>query len=1347
MFSKKGLALIGLIASVSAIAVLNVGTEHARARKKCVSNKPMGYSKKNTWQETILHSKRNLAELFKTTKYAKTLHFGQWHISPIYRNANFASKFAPEAGKLNFEAVDKGKKVWRKVGYKDETVNKLSMPGRSTVYLSRKIKATKPITKKFYFGSDDGLEIFVNGKTVLKNDVGRGVAPNQDSKEISLKKGENTLIFKVYNIGGGAGFYFSEYPRPGMDKQAMMEVALWNQLKKDFATEQDAQQISWERADNIWTWNNIKSYKNLANAYASKIRGKCAARARKLADNVKDEATLQALRDYYYRVRLAQAVAADLKRVNFTALKDAIADLKAQYGDKYPNGDKYLAVVKKIAPNRAKILKALENADQSAIKQAVEVMTVRRKALLENPAINFDKVLVLKQAGRNRFLQNNWKGNCGLPRSGHNSSIETLDLKNLKLETLYKPSKPNIILDVDLEFDADKMLFSSIGKDNRWHIFEVSADGKKVRQVTKSDKTPIENYDPVYLPSGKIIFASTRCFAGVPCVSGGDKVANTFLMNADGTGVRQLTFEQDHNWNPTVMPESGKVMYTRWEYTDTAHYFTRILMTMNPDGRNQTAYYGSNSYWPNSMFYTRPIPGKGTKFVSIISGHHGTARSGRLIVFDVEKGRHEADGVVQEIPYRGKKVKPEIKDKLVDGVWPQFLNPYPINEKYYLVACKLSPRHKWAIYLVDTFNNMLKLKELPNANLIEPIPFRKTKRPPILADRVDTSKKDATAYIVDIYKGPGLKNIPRGKVKKLRLFAWHYAYSKMGGHNFVAIEGGWEPKRILGTVPVEKDGSAHFKIPANTPIAIQPLDENGRALQIMRSWLVAMPGERLSCIGCHESQSEASITPKTIALMRLPSDITPWKGPVRGVSFVRDIQPVLDKYCVSCHNGVRKDVPNFKDTSRKRNWNQSYIALHPYVRRPGPESDYHLLNPMEYHASTSELVQMLKKGHHGVKLDKDAWNRLYTWIDLNVPCFGTWDETYRGKRTKNNPALKYRAEMLAKYAGIDKSNDPEKIVTKRPKVDQVMPNQEPEKPERLTMKNWPLTADQAKAAQKALGKVEQTFDLGNGVKLKMIKIPAGKFVMGDVDGFLDERKQAIVEIKKPFWIGQFEITNKQYNQFDPKHDSRFIDQQWKDHTLPGYPANRPNQPVIRVSWQDAMKFCEWLSKKTGKKFTLPTEAQWEYAARAGSDKPFWFGDLKTNYAKYANLADASLRKMAVTGVNPQPMRNPTFQHDFIPRDKNVNDGSMLGVEVGKYKPNPWGLYNMIGNVSEWTRSNYKAYPYNAADGRNNLSIKSQKVMRGGSWRDRAKWSRASVRKNYESYQKVFNGGFRVIMQN
>ena len=149
------------------------------------------------------------------------------------------------------------------------------------------------------------------------------------------------------------------------------------------------------------------------------------------------------------------------------------------------------------------------------------------------------------------------------------------------------------------------MLFSSIGTHGRWQIFEVRSDGTGLRQVTPGDEPDVDNYDPCYLPDGRIMFCSTRCFHGVPCVGGGNTVANLCRMNADGTEIRQLCFDQDHNWCPTVL-NNGRVLYARWEYSDSPHYFTRLLFHMNPDGTNQSEYYGSNSMWPNSIFYARP---------------------------------------------------------------------------------------------------------------------------------------------------------------------------------------------------------------------------------------------------------------------------------------------------------------------------------------------------------------------------------------------------------------------------------------------------------------------------------------------------------------------------------------------------------------------------------------------------------------------------------------------------------------------------------------------------------------------------------------------------------------------
>ena len=139
--------------------------------------------------------------------------------------------------------------------------------------------------------------------------------------------------------------------------------------------------------------------------------------------------------------------------------------------------------------------------------------------------------------------------------------------------------------------------------------------------------------------------------------------------------------------------------------------------------------------------------------------------------------------------------------------------------------------------------------------MFEPLPLRKTERPPVIPDKVKLAETNATVYMHDIYAGAGLQGVPRGTVKNLRVFQYEYSYRNQGGHYFVGMEGGWDVRRLIGTVPVEEDGSAMFHVPANTPVAVQPLDAEGKALQQMRSWFVGMPGEYVSCVGCHESQN------------------------------------------------------------------------------------------------------------------------------------------------------------------------------------------------------------------------------------------------------------------------------------------------------------------------------------------------------------------------------------------------------------------------------------------------------------------------------------------------------------
>ena len=1006
----------------------------------------------------------------------------------------------------------------------------------------------------------------------------------------------------------------------------------------------------------------------------------------------------------------------------------------------------------------------------------MESCRLQRRVALGNPLLDFERLLLVKRSvsSPRLGLPQNWQSNCVLPMSGFDDEIAVLSKPTTdgELSTLYRPKGPHFVGDVDLHFDGERMLFSSVGENQTWQVFEIGTDGSHLRQVTPA-LSDVHHYDACYLPDNAIIFSSTASMAAVPCVNGSTRVANFYRMEPDGA-IRQLCFDQEHNWCPTVL-ENGRVLYLRWEYTDTPHAHDRVLFSMNPDGTGQMEFYGSNSYWPNSLFYARPIPGHPSMFVGIVSGHHGVPRMGELVLFDIGYGRRESGGAVQRIPGDGKPVEsisdPRyqsslIQDNLVDPSWPKFLHPYPLSEKYFLTACQPTPKSLWGVYLADVFGNLTLIKELPGYALLEPLPLRPSPCPPVIPPKVDLNRKDAVVYLSDVYAGDGLKGVPRGTVKKLRLISYHYLFPGMGGpQGVVGMEGPWDIKRIVGTVPVEEDGSAVFRIPANTPIAVQPLDADGKALQLMRSWFTGMPGEVLSCVGCHESQSSTPPGQYSLASIRVPLEIEPWHGPPRGFNFEREVQPVLDKYCVGCHDGQLSpkrsmafdlrgleqitdytSVYHFggKDAGH---FSTSYVALHRFVRRPGLESDYHMLMPMEFHADTTQLVQLLAKGHHGVELDDEAWDRLITWIDLNAPYHGTWTEIAGAERV--TPLAKRRRELLKLYANLD--SDPESEAKTRPrlKIEPLVPKlPRPDSVEPVECPNWPFDGREAVRRQTAAGPRTKSIELAEGVTLDLIRIPAGDFVMGSAEGDADEQPQRSVRIDRSFWMARLEVTNEQFRQFDPSHDSRVESRFAMQFGVRGFYVNGPEQPVVRVSWQQAMAFCDWLSRETGERFSLPTEAQWEYACRAGTATPFYYGDRDADFSRFANLADTTLSEFVCHPYKKhrEPYAKPSKYDDWIPKDARFDDGGFLSEKGGGYEPNAWGLQDMHGNVAEWTRSAFRPYPYQADDGRNELAGPENRVVRGGSWRDRPARSASAFRLAYRPYQAVYNVGFRVVCE-
>jgi len=260
-----------------------------------------------------------------------------------------------------------------------------------------------------------------------------------------------------------------------------------------------------------------------------------------------------------------------------------------------------------------------------------------------------------------------------------------------------------------------------------------------------------------------------------------------------------------------------------------------------------------------------------------------------------------------------------------------------------------------------------------------------------------------------------------------------------------------------------------------------------------------------------------------------------------------------------------------------------------------------------------------------------------------------------------------------------------------------------------TLAGWPFTAEKATQLREACARklnLPATRQLKAGsLTIDMVLIPAGKYVLA----------ARIVSITEPFYLSAREISLAEFRQFDAGHDNRFFDRAGKDQSNRGHSLGNPAFPAIRVTWDRATAFCKWLSKANNVAASLPTDAQWEWAARAGSADAFWFGDLKADYAKRANFADKSLGR----GFTPYPL-------------DNRSDGAATLAATAANKPNAWGLHNIFGNAAEWTST---VCP---RDG-------SHRIVRGGSFIDLPKVSTAGSRMHYAHHQPLVNVGFRVAM--
>lgn len=1026
---------------------------------------------------------------------------------------------------------------------------------------------------------------------------------------------------------------------------------------------------------------------------------------------------------------------------DFEPLRRALNHFAESFSeDEYPDVETRLAELDRLEAES----KTIGTADGAA-KIAAKFAALQKAALLANPELDFDELLFIRRNPKNLGLPTNYEGNSSLAPTGYGNDLSVFNFRTGESSVLFKPQNDEFLGDVELHYDADKLLFSSpdVAAGNRWRVWELplNAENAKLTAGTPTvlpliDETDVDNYDACYLPDGRVIFCSSACFSGVPCINGVGHVCNLYIKELDGS-VRQLTIEQDHDWYPTVL-NNGRIMYLRWEYSDLPHAFSRILFHMNPDGTNQAELYGSGSYWPNAIFFARPIPGDPSKFVGIVAGHHEINRRGDLVLFDPSLGRQENEGAIQRIPGYGKKVEAVALDLPIAQTWPKFLHPYPVSETTFIVSCQRSASSPWTLCLVDVFDNIVTLKEEPEFALLEPVPFRETERQPIVSDRIDRTSETADVFIADLYEGEGLKGVPRGTVKSLRIFSYHFGYQEMGAEPYsVGLDGPWDPRRILGTVPVCEDGSVSFKVPAYTPFSIQPLDAEGKAVQLMRSWITAQPGEPVSCVGCHEKQNSTSPTnPRTMAAQSKPVEIAPFYGPARGFSFNREVQPVLDRYCVDCHQAEPQseklaeifgsdpipELPDFRTGPAKplldngnyinqaSRFSPSYYQLRRFVRTPTKESQMATLNPYEFHADMTQLMQILQNGHYGVELDQESWDRLITWIDLNAPFHGNWNDVRGGEAPELvQNQWRRRTELRRLYASTAASfeDDPTAAPTATAEISPESTAATAEVtsfvPVVSTVSPQTPTSKNAADAPETL-----TIPLSETISLELVRVPGADY-----------------------YAGRFEVTNEQFALYDPTHKSGM---EFGDfiHFSPGergWSVSRAEQPVVRVSWNEAEAFCRWLSEKTGREFFLPTAEQWKNAAAAGTTTPFWFGGADADYSTKENLADSRYSAIDPFGWEGRVETLPAWR----PSDVQIDDRSRVSARVGSYAPNPWGLFDVQGNAAEWTSTEETLA---------NGDVK--KVVCGGSWTTPARYGTIDAKRSFRPFTKPADVGFRVF---
>ncbi|MBL7219521.1 MAG: PD40 domain-containing protein [Phycisphaerae bacterium] len=637
-------------------------------------------------------------------------------------------------------------------------------------------------------------------------------------------------------------------------------------------------------------------------------------------------------------------------------------------------------------------------------------------------ALGFDEIVfTIRQPGRDGHWYANFSHRCEDPNRilyGDGGGMFALNVKTSRLRTLLNDPKGGV-RDPQMHYDGKKIIFSyRKGGQPYYHLHEINVDGSGLRKLTDG---PYDDFEPTYLPDGGIIFCSSRVNCNVPCYY--TRVAVLYRCDGDGKNMRRLSPNVEHENTPWVLPD-GRILYQRWEYVDRSQVQYHHLWTTNPDGTGQTVYFG-NMHGGGAFLDAKPIPGS-PKVVMIHSPGHG---------------RREHEGYVDVIDARDGPDRKSNVRRITSGA--QWRDPYPLSENSFLVA---GPGHHLISLLGSDGKSTPLLKLTPkqikaNMWVNEPRPIRKRTRERLIPSRVDLTKSTGTIILQDVYVGRNMKGVKRGDIKTLLVMEvmhmpvkpnrdWQQMVSFDGGRG-----GSFSLERVIGSVPIETDGSAHFEAPALRPIFFIAMDENNLSVKRMQSFMTVQPGESVSCIGCHEERvGTPPVTRNLLAAKRPPSTIEPIKGIPHVFDYPRDIQPILDKHCVTCHgyektkHGGPYSGGMLLSGDRGVFYNQSYAALRARKQVADGFNGNGNRPPRTIGTSASPLMKKLDGEHHKVKLSAHEKNTIRYWIE----CAGTFAGTYAAlgkgyifpRRVVGEDVRKRRCGSCHKRAFPDSKDDP-----------------------------------------------------------------------------------------------------------------------------------------------------------------------------------------------------------------------------------------------------------------------------------------------------------------------------------